>query len=158
MVALAAGHLVVVAWLTLLQLPIGPEAVAEARAAATYDHNPVPLATIAFQLAGGLTGFELRQSIGNLLLLLPFGILAPMVWPGLRSFRSFIVAAAGVSTAIELGQLLIATAYGFPVRVADVDDVLLNTLGAALGFVAGRRLAGRMGHAEDRLRRPAGRG
>jgi glycopeptide antibiotics resistance protein len=119
-------------------LPIGAEAIAAARAAATYDHNAVPFATLAFQLDGGVSRFELRQIVGNLLLLLPVGIYGPMRWPALRSLPALALVAAGGSAVIELAQLGIATGYGFPVRVADVDDVLLNTTGAVIGFVGWR--------------------
>jgi glycopeptide antibiotics resistance protein len=124
--------------LTFLPLPIGAEAIAEARAAATYEHNATPLATLAFQLEGGVSPFELRQIVGNLLLLLPLGIYGPMLAPRLRSFPATVAVGAGLSILIELGQLTIATAYGFPVRVADVDDVLLNTLGVAAGYAGWR--------------------
>lgn len=126
--------MVVVVLLTFLPLPIGNEAIVEARAAATYDHNAVPLATLRFQLEGGVTAFELRQLVGNLLLLLPLGIYGPILTPRLRSLPAILLLGAGISALIELGQLAVATAYGFPVRVADVDDVILNTLGVLLGF------------------------
>jgi glycopeptide antibiotics resistance protein len=127
-----------VAVLTFLPLPIGAEAIAEARAAATYDHNAIPLATLRFQLDGGITPFELRQIVGNLLLLLPLGIYGPILSPRLRSVPAILLFAGGISALIELGQLAVATAYGFPVRVADVDDVLLNTLGALAGHMLWR--------------------
>jgi glycopeptide antibiotics resistance protein len=131
-------HIVVVAWLTILPLPIGEEAVARARMLATYDHNAVPIATLELQLTGGLSRFELRQWIGNLLLLLPLGIYGPIRWPALRAAGAVVGVGAAASAAIELGQLGLAIGYGFPVRVADVDDVLLNTAGVVLGWAAWR--------------------
>jgi glycopeptide antibiotics resistance protein len=128
----------VVLVLTFLPLPIGAEAIAAARAAATYDHNAVLLATLRFQLDGGVTPLELRQIVGNFLLLLPLGIYGPILWPRLRSLPAIALAGAGVSTLIELGQLAVATSYGFPVRVADIDDVLLNTAGVVAGYVLWR--------------------
>jgi glycopeptide antibiotics resistance protein len=128
----------VVLVLTFLPLPIGAEAIVAARAAAAYDHNAVPLATLRFELAGGVTPFELRQIVGNFLLLLPLGIYGPILWPRLRALPAIVLFGAGVSTLIELGQLAVATAYGFPVRVADVDDVLLNTIGVIVGYVLWR--------------------
>ena len=83
--------------LTFLPLPIGAEAIAEARAAATSDHNAVPLATLHFQLDGGITPFELRQIVGNLMLLLPLGIYGPILSPRLRSVPAILLFAAGVS-------------------------------------------------------------
>ena len=124
--------------LTFLPLPIEPEAIAAARAAATSDHNADLLATLRFQLDGGLTGFELRQIVGNLVLLLPLGIYGPILTPRLRSVPAIVLAGMAVSTAIELGQLAVATAYGFPVRVADIDDVLLNTIGVLAGYAGWR--------------------
>ena len=136
-----------------MQLPIGPEAAAAARALATYDHNAVPFATLAFQLDGGISRFELRQIVGNLLLLLPVGVYGPMRWLVLRSVLALGVLAASVSTLIELAQLGIATAYGFPVRVADVDDVLLNTTGALVGYAGWRLLkAGSLESETDAVR------
>ena len=146
-----ALHALVVAWFVFLPLPIGETAVAAARAAATYDHNAVPLATLTFQLRGGLTAFELQQWIGNLLLLLPLGVYGPMRWPALRGVGWLVLAAAVASGAIELAQLGLAIGYGFPVRVADVDDVLLNTLGAALGWLGWRRFVRGSAHAMGRI-------
>jgi glycopeptide antibiotics resistance protein len=130
-------------------VPLSPDDLAVARAFATYDHNPVPFATLALQFDGGITRFELRQLVGNLGLLLPLGIYAPMLRRPMRSAPAVLVLAAGVSAAIELGQLSIATAYGFPVRVADVDDVLLNTIGALVGYAAWRLWTARRGPIES---------
>jgi glycopeptide antibiotics resistance protein len=124
--------------LTFLPLPIGTEAIAAARAAAIVDHNAIPLANLRFQLDGGISPFELRQIVGNVLLLLPFGIYGPILAPRLRSLLAIVLAGATISALIELGQLAVATAYGFPVRVADVDDVLLNTAGVLIGYLLSR--------------------
>jgi glycopeptide antibiotics resistance protein len=124
--------------LTFLPLPIGTEAIAAARAAAIVDHNAIPLANLRFQLDGGISSFELRQIVGNFLLLLPFGIYGPILAPRLRSLLAIVLAGAAISALIELGQLAVATAYGFPVRVADVDDVLLNTAGVLIGYLLWR--------------------
>jgi glycopeptide antibiotics resistance protein len=131
----------VVAWFVFLPLPIGESAVAAARAVATVDHNPVPFATLNRQLVGGLRPFELQQWLGNVMLLLPLGLYGPARWPALRSLPAAVLAGAVASGAIELAQLGLATGYGFPIRVADIDDVLLNTLGVALGWVVWRSLA-----------------
>jgi glycopeptide antibiotics resistance protein len=132
----------VVAWFVLLPLPIGETAVAEVRAVATVDHNAVPFATLDRQLTDGLTRFEVQQWAGNTLLLLPLGVYGPMRWPALRRLPATVLAGAFASGMIELGQLALATAYDFPIRVADVDDVLLNTLGVVLGWGVWRSLGG----------------
>jgi glycopeptide antibiotics resistance protein len=62
-------------------------------------------------------------------------------------WRSWLAVAAlglAVSLVVEVSQLAISRAVGFPWRVFDVDDLLLNTVGAVAGFAAwrlGSRLA-----------------
>lgn len=73
-----------------------------------------------------------KQVIGNFIMLLPLGIYLPLLYKGLRKFSGFIAIlfiSLFVSIVIELLQLI--TSY----RSADVDDVILNTLGGCLGFI-----------------------
>jgi glycopeptide antibiotics resistance protein len=75
---------------------------------------------------------------GNVALFLPLGFLLPLLAPWFDRHRRTVAAGVALSLAIELSQL------AFPgVRRADVNDVLLNTLGTALGFTA-YRLAARI--------------
>jgi glycopeptide antibiotics resistance protein len=70
-----------------------------------------------------------KQIVGNFVMLLPLGLYLPLLYKKISNF--FVVALVSflVSSMIELLQLV--TSY----RSADVDDVLLNTLGACLGFI-----------------------
>jgi glycopeptide antibiotics resistance protein len=68
------------------------------------------------------------QLAGNLLLLLPLGLLGPIALPAMNGWLRVFVVALVVSLAIEAAQLWI------PNRMADVDDVLLNVSGALLGY------------------------
>jgi glycopeptide antibiotics resistance protein len=69
-----------------------------------------------------------------------------------------VLAGLALSLLIELGQLAIATAYGFPVRIADVDDVLLNTMGVLVGHAGWRAWsADAPVDSERAVRRPADR-
>jgi glycopeptide antibiotics resistance protein len=92
------------------------------------EHNLVPFQTIAIWVANPDSGFWIRQMVGNLLLLLPVGALGPIALPWLDRWWRVLLAAFAVSLAIELAQLRI------PDRAADVDDLLLNVAGAALGY------------------------
>ena len=92
------------------------------------DHNFIPFQTIAIWVANPDSGFWIRQMVGNLLLLLPVGLLGPIALPWLDRWWRVLLAAFAVSLAIELAQLWI------PDRAADVDDLLLNVAGAALGY------------------------
>jgi glycopeptide antibiotics resistance protein len=90
--------------------------------------NAVPLTTIRIYLDNLDSAFWVSQAGGNLLLMLPIGLFGPLVLPWLDRWRRVLLIALLLSGSIELAQLLV------PDRSADVDDVLLNALGALLGF------------------------
>ncbi|WP_308408476.1 VanZ family protein [Streptomyces malaysiensis] len=80
-----------------------------------------------------------QQIGGNVLLGAPFGVLLPMLVPRARGAVRVAVVTALVMVAVETVQGLIVEGRAF-----DIDDVILNTTGALLGYVVvGRRL----GHA-----------
>ncbi|MFJ8075548.1 VanZ family protein [Streptomyces sp. NPDC096176] len=89
-----------------------------------------------------------KQVGGNLLLGVPFGVLLPVLVPrSLRLLRVMVVTVL-VMALVELAQGAIVTGRAF-----DVDDVILNTTGALIGYVlVGRRLgrAGRRRRGEPR--------
>ena len=91
----------------------------------------IPLGTITGQLAlaGEGSAHALANLGGNVLLFAPFGVLLPALFCPLRRFWRFLAAFAGSVAAVEIMQLLLR------VGVCDVDDLLLNCLGAALGFL-----------------------
>jgi len=73
-----------------------------------------------------------KQVLGNFVMLLPLGIYLPLLYTRLRKAHSLFAVLAIcflVSVGIELLQL--ATSY----RSADIDDVILNTLGGGTGFI-----------------------
>jgi len=98
------------------------------------EHNFIPTRTISIYLANLDSPFWVRQMVGNLLLLLPVGLLGPIVLPWMDRWLRVLVASLALSTAIELAQLWI------PDRSAEVDDVLLNVVGAILGYAVLRVL------------------
>jgi glycopeptide antibiotics resistance protein len=93
----------------------------------THDHvNLEPFKTIGIYQTLG------KQILGNFVMLLPLGIYLPLLYASLRkaySFFAVLLICFLVSVAIELLQL--ATSY----RSADIDDVILNTLGGGTGFI-----------------------
>ena len=66
--------------------------------------------------------------VGNTTMFIPLGIVWPSVFPQLNSHRKVLAAGFCTSLAIEILQL------PFFDRVSDVDDLLLNTLGFAVGY------------------------
>lgn len=96
----------------------------------------IPLGTITGQLAlaGEGSVHALANLGGNVLLFAPFGVLLPTLFRPLRRFWRFLIIFAGSIAAVELAQLLLRVGF------CDVDDLLLNALGASLGFLLWRFL------------------
>ena len=70
-----------------------------------------------------------RYFVENILLFLPFGALLPAAVPFLRRWWYCVYAAFATSMMLETVQLL--TERGF----CQLDDVVTNTLGAAIGYL-----------------------
>lgn len=70
-----------------------------------------------------------RQVIGNLVMLLPLAIFIPLLSSRASGFIPVFLICLLVSVCIELMQL--ATFY----RSTDIDDVILNTAGAVVGYL-----------------------
>ena len=66
--------------------------------------------------------------IGNICMFIPTGIILPILYPRLDRFWKVLLAGAGLSFVIEMMQLL------FPGSVSDIDDLILNTAGVAIGY------------------------
>ncbi|MCO7218438.1 VanZ family protein [Klenkia sp. PcliD-1-E] len=83
-------------------------------------------------LLGLLSTPSVLQVLLNVALFVPLGLLARWRF-GVRPVRAVLLGLA-VSVGVEVVQgTAVFGAYACPYRVADVDDVLTNTLGAALG-------------------------
>jgi len=79
-----------------------------------------------------LTAFCLRNTIGNLVLFMPLGILLPIASPRFQRLRRVMLFALSLSLSIELIQFVLR--FFGNLRAVDIDDVILNTFGAAIGF------------------------
>lgn len=73
-----------------------------------------------------------QNIIGNILLFIPLGILLPFALERFHSWKRLCVFAFCLSLGIEAIQFFSRFLGNF--RVVDIDDILLNTLGACLGF------------------------
>ena len=65
--------------------------------------------------------------IGNIAMFIPVGIVWPICFGKLDTIRKTISAGAGLSLFIEVTQLFCLG------RHTDVDDLILNTIGATIG-------------------------
>jgi glycopeptide antibiotics resistance protein len=78
-----------------------------------------------------------RQIGGNILLGVPFGVLMPVVAPRTRGVLRVLFLTAIVMLMVEVAQGALITGRAF-----DIDDVILNTTGALIGYLLlGRRLS-----------------
>ena len=93
----------------------------------THDHVNFTL----FNTINRYSTFD-KQVVGNFIMLFPLGIYLPLLYKKLRKLSGFfavLLISFFVCVGIELLQL--ATNY----RSTDVDDIMLNTMGACLGFI-----------------------
>ena len=79
-----------------------------------------------------ITAFCLRNTLGNFALFLPLGILLPLISKRFLTLRRVLLTALCLSVSIETIQFALRF-FGNP-RAVDIDDVILNTVGACLGF------------------------
>lgn len=71
---------------------------------------------------------DLVAYLDNILLFVPFGYLLPFIWTNTNKLKYAVLSGFSFSLLIELSQL-------FNNRRTDIDDLLLNTLGALLGYL-----------------------
>lgn len=96
------------------------------------SYNLVPFRTIRAQLAqlgesSAIARFAFRNLAGNVVLFVPLGLFLPALWQRQRRFGVFLATTSGGILLVELIQLF--TTLGS----LDVDDLILNVLGACLG-------------------------
>lgn len=85
-----------------------------------YNPRPQVLWTVVYNIGG------------NIAMFVPLGFFLRGLFPGCRRFRRCMGAVAVIMTTVELCQLL--TLRGF----CEFDDVMLNLLGAAIGWLTAK--------------------
>ncbi|MFD3617547.1 VanZ family protein [Streptomyces sp. NPDC058676] len=125
----------------LARLTLEPSA-----ASASLTHSNLrPGDSIRNYLAQPAFRDTVKQLGGNIVLGIPFGVLLPVLVPRVRGLLRVAALTALVMMLVELVQGALITGRAF-----DIDDVLLNTSGALLGYLLiGRRL-GRAVHPRRR--------
>ncbi|CAM3146254.1 hypothetical protein PASE110613_17825 [Paenibacillus sediminis] len=96
--------------------------------------NFVPFRSIMGSLNHSYFMVGLRNVLGNLLLLLPFGILI-----GYKRLNKSMIINIGIGLAssivIELAQWVLTDRYFIFPRSVDIDDLILNTIGFTFGYL-----------------------
>jgi glycopeptide antibiotics resistance protein len=87
--------------------------------------NLIPLITLTLE--------DLKTSLLNILILVPFGFGLPFI----TNFRmkKIVVIGALFSIVIEFLQLITGFMAKITFRVADINDVIFNTVGVAVGYI-----------------------
>lgn len=87
--------------------------------------NLIPLVT--------LTSEDLKTSLLNILLFIPFGFGMPFI----SNFNMKKIVGIGLlfSIVIEILQLVTGSIANITFRVADINDLIFNTVGVAVGYV-----------------------
>ncbi|WP_312094845.1 VanZ family protein [Niallia sp.] len=91
--------------------------------------NLVPYVQILYQYKYKPPFFWMLYTLGNILLFIPFGLLLPFLYK--KRFRTLVTLGLAVlcSFSIELIQFFFTVD-----RAADIDDFILNTFGAMVGY------------------------
>lgn len=118
---------------TMFPIPVDPRLIADRSAAGFLSNSFVPFSTISSALSDGITYFALQVG-GNLLLLVPFGLVLPILFPRFRRLRRSLEATVVAAFSIEIAQYAVSVAIGYTYRQADVDDLMLNVAGGLVGF------------------------
>lgn len=104
------------------------------------DHlGVVPFRTISEQTRLALKGdlHAMTNLGGNLFLFLPYGLFLPALFGQSRHYTFFLTVFCGAVILVELCQFLLRVGF------CEVDDLLLNCLGASLGFLVWKLCLGK---------------
>ena len=124
----------------VLAITVIPLPFTQFRNPTANDFNVTPVVNTARELLATfkprtryMIGHNLKNIFGNLLLLMPLGIFLPMFSVRFYSLKKVLLIAFLCSLTIEIIQY-VSKFFG-SYRSVDIDDVILNTAGAFLGFV-----------------------
>ena len=99
------------------------------------NFNPVPFETIAqfWRILTGNFGLGLKRHavinlVGNVVMFVPLGFYASLLWRQFRPLWRCALAGGGIILCVELTQLLTR------VGSCDFDDLLLNVVGICMGY------------------------
>lgn len=103
-----------------------------ARVWSPLAYNVVPFRTIGMYMRH-FDSFPLRTWVinvfGNIGVFMPYGLLLPMLFRRAREYRGFLLLFAGPLAGLEMLQMVLR------VGSLDVDDIILNVLGASGAYL-----------------------
>lgn len=87
--------------------------------------NLIPLLTLTLK--------DVKTSLLNILMMMPFGFGLPFITD--FRFKKVVIAGLSLSIVIEFLQLTTGFMANTTFRIADVNDLIFNTLGVAIGYI-----------------------
>lgn len=110
--------------------------VASAESFDTYIHynvNLVPFKTIGVYFNGYInhssySSIAFTNLVANLIIFFPMGILVPSLFKKVNTFK-FVVIMFLMLLGVEMTQLILK------IGIFDIDDIILNFLGAFIGYI-----------------------
>lgn len=87
--------------------------------------NFIPLATLTLE--------DVKTSLLNILMMMPFGFGLPFVTD--FRFKKVVITGLFVSIGIEILQFVTGFISNMTFRVADINDLIFNTVGVAIGYI-----------------------
>ena len=91
--------------------------------------NIVPFRTIMAQIKHANSIWALKNLIANIVLFMPWGFLLPLMHERLKKIIPFTCLSLGFILLIEMAQFV------FLIGHFDVDDIILNLVGAFWGYI-----------------------
>ena len=104
--------------------------IAVSKGSNLVHQNFVPFKTIQNyieMLDGANALIAFYNLAGNIILFIPFGLLIPLLWHKIRSFKGIGIVVVAIPVFIEGTQYFIG-------RSVDIDDVILNCFAIAVGY------------------------
>lgn len=120
---------------TLFPFPFTKQTIQVMRTAELHRNSP-------YELSNNFIPFEFLASgnlltlgvIGNIALLAFLGIYIPLTSKRLHSMKAVFLITFFVSLSIELTQLTVSKVVGFTYRIFNIDDIILNVVGACIVY------------------------
>lgn len=138
--ALVAGAFYVAALIgvTMGPVPLDSRLIADLRSEVQLENNWTPFSSVIEIASSQPRRVTLIQIGGNLILLVPFGFLLPVLSRKFEAVRYVAIAAFALTICIETMQLLISALLGHTYKIFDIDDLWLNVIGALVGWLLWR--------------------
>ena len=99
------------------------------------DVNLIPLIGLIDMVKSGINVYTIKNLLGNILMFAPIGFLAPILCRKYQNLRKTLLLGAAFSLLLECTQLFLE-------RGTDINDLILNTLGTAIGYCVYRMIRG----------------